>query len=116
MIKAFLILIVFQILGETFVALTKVPIPGPVIGMILLFISLQVREKVSGNLQRVSQGLVNNLSLLFLPASVGIFFLPVQFDDQWPAILGALLGGTLFSTIVTTFIIHRLTAKTSDAR
>lgn len=37
MIRTFLILLIFQCLGEGFVFMSKMPVPGPVIGMLLLF-------------------------------------------------------------------------------
>ena len=115
MIKGFLTLLVFQLLGESLAELGQLPIPGPVIGMLLLFIALRLRGRVSAGLQQSSQGLIQNLTLLFLPAGVGIFFLPASVQQQWPAITAAIVGGTLVTMIATALILKALSPSAPGA-
>ena len=62
-----------QLAGEVLVRLAAVPIPGPVLGMVLLFGLLQWRrpDPDSGVL-RTSDLLLRHLQLFFVPAGVGI--------------------------------------------
>lgn len=107
MLNGFLILIGFQLLGEILSSATDIPIPGPVLGMMLLFLTLQIRGKIDKNLNTVSHHLVQNLTLLFLPAGVGIFFLPESIFKQWPAIGAAIILGTFLSLCFSTWLIKR---------
>jgi holin-like protein len=43
MVKGLALIFLFQLTGETIVALTGIPLPGNVIGMILLFCALLLR-------------------------------------------------------------------------
>jgi hypothetical protein len=47
MLTGFLILMVFELLGELLQAAFQVPVPGPVIGMFLLAAALIITEKAS---------------------------------------------------------------------
>ncbi|MDH4325688.1 MAG: CidA/LrgA family protein, partial [Betaproteobacteria bacterium] len=43
MLGAFTLLLVYQLVGEVLVLVTGLPVPGPVVGMLLLFLSLAAR-------------------------------------------------------------------------
>lgn len=64
-------LLALQSLGELLARGLSLPFPGPVIGMLLLLIALQVpsvREPVAA----CAQFLLSHLSLLFVPVGVGV--------------------------------------------
>lgn len=61
-----------QLVGELFIATTGLPVPGPVVGMAILFVGLLVRGLVPEDLGKVADTLITNLSLLFVPAGVGV--------------------------------------------
>ncbi len=115
MLQGFAFLILFKLLGEALVSLAGLPIPGPVIGMLLLFLWLQLRGGASAPLHQASHQLIQNMGLLFLPAGVGLFFLPASLQREWPAILGAILGGTLISMLFTAWLIRLLGQRKSGA-
>jgi putative effector of murein hydrolase LrgA (UPF0299 family) len=72
MIVALAILLVCQLAGEAVVHLISLPIPGPVVGMILLCAPLLARKALSSALDDTADGLLRHLSLLFVPAGVGV--------------------------------------------
>jgi putative effector of murein hydrolase LrgA (UPF0299 family) len=72
MIAALAALLVCQLAGEAVVRLASLPIPGPVVGMILLFVLLLTRKSVAPALGDTADGLLRHLSLLFVPAGVGV--------------------------------------------
>jgi putative effector of murein hydrolase LrgA (UPF0299 family) len=72
MLTAFATLLACQLAGEAVVRLLAAPIPGPVIGMILLFALMLVRLPFPSSLVDTSEGLLRHLSLLFVPAGVGV--------------------------------------------
>lgn len=62
-----------QVLGEVLVRLTQLPVPGPIVGMLVLFAVLQVRRPAADAPVFVAaDGLLRHLQLLFVPAGVGI--------------------------------------------
>lgn len=108
MTTSFITLLLFQVLGEAAAFALSVPIPGPVIGMILLLIWLIAKQDQDSALIRSSTRFLRHLSLLFIPAAVGIM---TQFDRlaaEWPAILAAVFGSTLASIILTAYLVRGL--------
>ncbi len=112
MLRGLLILLIFQCLGEIIKSTTQLFLPGPVIGMLLLLIALSLRgQSVPLQLSKSSQLLIRYLPLMFLPPAVGIFFLGEAFNDQWPAIIGALLIGTFLSLLFNILLMQYLSRK-----
>jgi putative effector of murein hydrolase LrgA (UPF0299 family) len=77
MISAFAGIFSCQLLGEILARAFALPLPGPVLGMALLFLFLLVRggqgaRKIPAPLAAAADGLLGNLSLLFVPAAVGL--------------------------------------------
>lgn len=76
MIGAFTGLLLCQLAGEIITRALHLPLPGPVMGMMLLFGVLLWRGQrgrgVPPALESAANGLLRNLSLLFIPASVGV--------------------------------------------
>ena len=66
------LLLVYQLIGEITVRLLGVPIPGPVLGMVMLFVTLMIRGKAPESVDQASTALLSHLSLLFVPAGVGM--------------------------------------------
>ena len=66
------ILVIYQLIGEVLALLLSIPVPGPVIGMALLFLTLIIRRGSTPPLDGAAASLLNHLSLLFVPAGVGV--------------------------------------------
>ncbi|UTA48030.1 CidA/LrgA family protein [Simiduia sp. 21SJ11W-1] len=116
MIAGLLILIGFQLAGELISLWLDWPIPGAVVGMVLLLLCLRTASYFGlagwvSPTERASQALINHLSLLFLPAGVGIFFLPADLQAQWPAVLAAMVGATLLCMLLSAWLLGRFGAK-----
>ncbi len=73
MIAGLLVLLGCQLAGEYAVRALDLPVPGPVVGLVLLLVVLQVREPApTSGLARVCDGMLDHLQLLFVPAGVGV--------------------------------------------
>jgi putative effector of murein hydrolase LrgA (UPF0299 family) len=95
-VQIFTILLTCQLAGEIVTRLLHLPLPGPVLGMVILFCALVVRGNVPPDLGAVTGELLANLSLLFVPAGVGVMLHARLLADNWPAILTTLvLSATL---------------------
>lgn len=92
MINGALWLLGCQLVGEVVVRWLGLPVPGPVLGMVLLFGVLSVRRPgpESGTL-RVADGLLRHLQLLFVPVTVGIMVHAAAIREQWVPITGGLV-------------------------
>jgi holin-like protein len=97
-----------QLAGELVVAATGLPIPGPVIGMALLFVGLVVWGALPSGLAAIADMLLGNLSLLFVPAGVGVMLhLSLLSRDLLP-ISVALIASTSLTIAVTAALMNFL--------
>ena len=101
MLEALTLILVCQLAGEVAVLLSGLPLPGPVLGMLLLLAWLFVRGGVPEAVGRTADTLLAHLSLLFVPAGVGVLVHWERVRDQWAAIAAALVLGTLVTLAVT---------------
>lgn len=108
MLEMLAILLVCQLIGEFIVVAIDLPLPGPVIGMALLFIGLVLYGRVPQELGDLTRGLLDQLSLLFVPAGVGVMTHLSLLEQQWVPISAALVISTLLTLAVTGWLMQRL--------
>lgn len=117
MLRGLLILLLFQGIGEAIALFSGIPIPGPVIGMILLFLALQLRNKeLPSGLGEASHFLIRWLSLMFIPACVGFFFLVSIEINQWVAVAGVVILATLVTMIATALLMKYVLIKYASTK
>jgi holin-like protein len=104
------LLLVYQLVGEITVRLLGLPIPGPVLGMVMLFVTLMIRGKAPESVDQASTALLSHLSLLFVPAGVGMMAHFGRIADEWVPITLALLLSTVI-TMVATALIMQVTTR-----
>jgi putative effector of murein hydrolase LrgA (UPF0299 family) len=110
MIASLSLILICQLIGEIFVRALRLPVPGPVIGLMILFIILIVRDRLTwvafgplrdGAVEGTAKGMLAHLSLLFVPAGVGV----VQQLDliaQHGLIIFAILAASVLVTLLVT--------------
>ncbi len=103
------LLLVYQLVGEITVRLLAVPIPGPVLGMVMLFLTLMIRGHTPEPLQNASTALLSHLSLLFVPAGVGMMAHFDRIADEWLPITLALFFSTIITMVATAGIMQLTT-------
>jgi holin-like protein len=108
MLHGWAVLLVFQLVGEIVARAAGWPIPGPVVGMALLLAALQVRFPETDGLRTVSSGLLSHLSILFVPAGVGVMLHAPRLAAEWPAIAVSLVVSTAAGIAVTGWVAARL--------
>ena len=123
MIASLSLILLCQLAGEILVRSLKLPMPGPVIGLVLLLVLLLARDRFAvlarGPLQgdgveNASRGLLANLSLLFVPAGVGVVQKLDLVTEHGIAFLGVLAISvmvTLLVTVATFLAASRLVAR-----
>ncbi|SEA15676.1 CidA/LrgA family protein [Microbulbifer marinus] len=95
-------------LGRTISEALALPVPGSVLGMLLLLLALMVYGRVPRGLAQVSEQLLRLLALLFLPAAVGVFYLRDLSAQDWLGLLAATVVGTLVSLTLCALLLARL--------
>jgi holin-like protein len=107
-VRALLLLLLCQLAGEALVTGLRllapaIAFPGPVVGMLLFFVFLAIRGRIGAAIDAVGRGILGNLSLLFVPAAVGV----IQYGDVLASagltLVLALLVSTAATLIVTVY-------------
>jgi holin-like protein len=108
MLGALTVLLVYQLIGEVIVLAAGLPVPGPVVGMALLFATLAVRGSAPAWLRESCQQLLTHLSLLFVPAGVGVMLHFKRLGAEWLPIVVALVASTVITIGVTALVMQGL--------
>jgi holin-like protein len=116
MLEAILLIFSCQLAGEAGARLLGLPVPGPVIGMVLLFAGLQARRAWRPEAVVVAElpvgivaaFLLGHLSLLFVPAGVGIISHIPTLLTHGLGLVAALVVSTALSLAVTAVVFDRL--------
>lgn len=100
-VLVFTILLLCQLAGEVITRLLALPVPGPVVGMVILFCGLLIRRETPTDLNVVTGGLLQHLSLLFVPAGVGVMLHARLLAAHWLALAVALIVSATLTIAVT---------------
>src|SRR6202022_2862063 len=123
MIASLSLILLCQLVGEVIARGLFLPMPGPVLGLLLLLLLLLFRDRFAilarGPLQgdgveNASRGLLANLSLLFIPAGVGVvqkLDLIAAHGIPVVAVLAISVVVTLLVTVATFLVASRLMAR-----
>ena len=112
MLHALLLILSCQLAGEALARAAGLPLPGPVLGMIVLLGLMLASARITALVRPVAQGILAHLSLLFVPAGVGVVGHLATLGSQTLAILTAILVSTVLAigVVALTFAaVARLT-------
>jgi holin-like protein len=113
MIASLSLVLLCQLAGEALVRGIGAPMPGPVIGLMFLLVLLLLRDRFAvlargpllggeaDGVESISRGLLANLSLLFVPAGVGVVQKLDLIVNHGIAFLGVLAISVLITLLVT---------------
>ncbi len=107
-------LLALQSLGEVISRLLHLPLPGPVVGMVLLLLALRwpaVRAPVGA----CADFLLSHLSLLFVPVGVGVMTHLGLVSAYGVRMLLVVVLSTWIGMAVTALVLRALSARGSDA-
>lgn len=109
-------LLACQLAGEALSRLAGLPLPGPVIGLALMTLLLLLRGgAIPESIAHVSRSLIGVLSLLFVPAGVGVMSLGPVVAGQTTAMTAALAVSVLI-TLGVTACVFVLTSRWQERR
>ncbi|WP_110656160.1 CidA/LrgA family protein [Salinicola halimionae] len=110
------ILLGCQFLGEIISRALALPVPGPVLGMLILLIGLITRGSVPGSLRTMGEGLLKYLTLLFVPAGVGLIQHFGLIGREIGILIITLIVSTSVTLLVTSQILQRVAKKATSSR
>ncbi len=106
MLISLLVVAICYFAGEGVSRLLPVPLPGPIVGLLLLLLAFKLRPALFTLLAQHIPALLSHLALLFLPATVGIMVSYRLLEGYWPAVITAIIVSTLLS-LVTGVLVFR---------
>jgi holin-like protein len=109
-LKGLACLLTAQALGELFTRALSLPLPGPVVGMVLMLVALRWAP-VRASVAVCASFLLAHLSLLFVPVGVGVMThlgLVAQYGGR---MLAVLVLSTVVGLAVTALVMHALRDK-----
>jgi holin-like protein len=115
MITALTLLLACQLAGELIARLLGLPVPGPVVGMLLLFTLLLARPRSEPVLRDTTTTLLRYLSLLFVPAGVGLIRHGARIRAELVAICVAVVVSTAL-TIAVSALVFATVARAMERR
>jgi putative effector of murein hydrolase LrgA (UPF0299 family) len=115
------LILLCQLAGEAITRGADIAVPGPVIGMVLCVLLLLARDRISsrlapaelrdGTFEQTGRGILSHLSLLFIPAGVGVVQrLDVLGGNALP-IAAAVAVSTILSLAVTAWVFSLVASR-----
>lgn len=95
------------------------PVPGSIIGILLLFISFQTKLLKTSAIEDTANFLLNHLTILFVPAGVGLMQYYGAIKYIWPILLGAVVVCSLVSLVAvgkTAEFVEKITLKSQEEK
>ena len=108
MVRALTTLVLCQFVGEVVARALGLPLPGPVLGLLLLLAVLTVRGGPDAEMRTASGGLLRHLSLLFVPAGVGVITQLDALREDWAAAGVAIVVSTALGLLAAGLVMQRL--------
>jgi len=119
MLRAIFVIFFFQLLGETLKKFFEMRIPGPVIGLILLLITLiflkRYKTRAINNLKsdvlNTSNYILSYLSLLFVPIGVGVVMHLSYLENNLFKVLIIVFISTILTIGITAFLMEKINKR-----
>ena len=111
LVAGFLWLLLFQFVGDVMVQWLMLPLPGPVLGMLALFLVLVIRGGAPDHVRATGSALLQYLMLLLVPATAAVMLHLERVGAAWlPLVLGS-VGGAAVTMGVTALTLRLHVAR-----
>jgi holin-like protein len=115
-VRGFAILLALQFVGEMISRGSGIPIPGSVIGMVLLLTALGSGLLKAQWVEEAVELLLSHLALFFIPAGVGVMVHMDLIRREWLPISVAMVVSTFAVMAVTGWVEARLNNRKEGSR
>lgn len=87
MVKGIFIILLFYFIGECISYLIKGFVPGSIIGMMLLFLSLYLKIISPDSVESSANGITKNMAIFFIPSGAGLMTSFGVLSKFWASII-----------------------------
>ncbi|MGM5630128.1 CidA/LrgA family protein [Apibacter raozihei] len=101
------IILLLYFIGELIVYYLQLKIPGSILGMLLLLVSLQLQIIKIEDIKDVATFFLNNMLILFIPLGVGLASQWNLISKEWFSILVSVFISTFIVLLCVSLIIKR---------
>ncbi|MBB3113914.1 holin-like protein [Paenibacillus phyllosphaerae] len=109
--RGFAILAAFWLLGELITFALGAPLPGQVVGMVLLLAALLQGWIKEAWIKEAAELLLSRLMLFFAPIIVGVMVYAPMLKQNWLPVTGAVVPGSLLVLAATGYAIQLMEAR-----
>lgn len=114
MLEGLAALILLQLAGELIAGFARLPIPGPVIGLALLAGYALWRGVVPPSIEEAGDALLKHLSLLFVPAGVGLIAFGERLLAEGFRLILVLVVSTAVTMVVTALVFRHMSRREKE--
>ena len=107
-LRQLMIILIPYLIGTILQLTLNLPIPGAVIGLILLFLGLQIGIVKVEMIEELCEFLLSNMSFFFIPAGVGLMKAFGVLKGKWIPFTVIIVISTCLVWSVTAFVVKFL--------
>jgi len=107
-LRQLMIILIPYIIGVVLQLTFNLPIPGSVIGLIILFLGLQIGILKVEMIEELCEFLLSNMSFFFIPAGVGLMTAFGVLKGKWIPFIIIVVFSTCIVWIVTALVVKFL--------
>ncbi len=113
MYRGLAIILGFLFAGQAISKLTHIPVPGSVLGMILLTLALMVGVVKLEQVEEVGTFLIKNMSVMFIPPGVGVILYWSLVKKEFLPISVALVLSFALTMVLTAKVVELVRRKSN---
>lgn len=116
LLRQFCIILIICFIGSFLSTVLKLPVPGNVLGLIILLLCLCTGIIKLDKIDLISKFLLDHLAFFFLPAGVGLIASYGLIKNNWPILLVICFISTIIIMTVTSLVVTALRSKGADSK
>jgi len=93
---------------------TGIPVPGNILGMLILLLLLCLKIVKLDQIREVSDFFLKRLSFFFLPPAIGLMLVGDDVKSQWPLLLFLCIVITILTMVTTGWTVQLLSKKNKN--
>ncbi len=93
---------------------TGIPVPGNILGMLILLLLLCLKIVKLDQIREVSDFFLKRLSFFFLPPAIGLMLVGDDVKSQWPLLLFLCIVITVVTMVTTGWTVQLLSKKNKN--
>lgn len=101
--------------GDLIHDFTGIPIPGNILGMLILLLLLSLKIVKLEQIREISDFFLKRLAFFFLPPAIGLMLVGDDVKSQWPILLFLCIAITIVTMAATGWTVQLLCKKSKTA-